>query len=65
MINEFGQSTPVSVIVANQIRSALHADSRFEVQFYWENLDAVDLSDDALNEQRALVARDISGKSWT
>ena len=62
VINEFGQSTPVSVIVANQIRSALQADSRFRVQFYWENLDAVDLSDDALNEQRALVAQRYLGE---
>lgn len=63
VINEFGQSTPVSVTVANQIRSALQADSRFHVQFSWENLDAVDLSDDSLNEQRALVAKRYLGEN--
>jgi signal transduction histidine kinase len=63
VINEFGQSTPVSVTVANQIRSALQADSRFQVQFSWENLDAVDLSDDSLNEQRALVAKRYLGEN--
>ena len=62
VINEFGQSAPVSVLVANQIRSALHSDPRFQVQFYWENLDAVDLSNDSLNEQRAVVAQRYLGQ---
>ena len=57
VINEFGQSTPVSVIVADQIRLAIHSDPRFQVQFQWENLDAMDLSNDSLNEQRDLVAQ--------
>ena len=56
VINEFGQASPVSVVVANQIRSALYSDHRFQGQFYWENLDAVDFSNDALDEQRVLVA---------
>ena len=30
VINEFGQSTPVSVLVANRIRSALQSDRRFQ-----------------------------------
>jgi len=62
VINEFGQAAPVSVIVANQIRSALDSDPRFQVQFYWENLDAVDLSDEWLEEQRALVAQRYLGQ---
>jgi len=62
VINEFGQAAPVSVIVANQIRSALDSDPRFQVQFYWENLDAVDLSDECLEEQRALVAQRYLGQ---
>ncbi len=62
VINEFGQSSPVSVLVANQIRLALHADPRFQVQYYWENLDAVDLSNDALNEQRTVVANRYLGQ---
>ncbi|MDR3411680.1 MAG: hypothetical protein P4L87_12190, partial [Formivibrio sp.] len=62
VINEFGQSAPVSVIVADQIRSALQSDRRFQVQFYWENLDAIDLSDDSLKEQRASVARRYLGQ---
>ena len=62
VINEFGQSAPASVLVANQIRSALHSDPRFQVQFYWENLDAIDLSNDSLNEQRAVVAERYRGQ---
>ncbi len=62
VINEFGQSAPVSVIVAEQIRSALQSDQRFQVQFYWENLDAIDLSDESLKEQRASVARRYLGQ---
>ena len=62
VINEFGQSAPVSVIVAQQIRSALQSDRRFQVQYYWENLDAIDLSNDSLKEQRASVARRYLGE---
>ena len=62
VINEFGQSAPVSVLVANQIRSALQSDPRFQVQFYWENLDAIDLSNDSQNEQRTLVAQRYLGQ---
>ncbi|MGC1449147.1 MAG: ATP-binding protein [Candidatus Sulfotelmatobacter sp.] len=57
VINEFGQASPVSVLVTNQIRSALHSDRRFQVEFYWENLDAIDLSNDALDEQHLLIAK--------
>ena len=65
VINEFGQSAPVSVVVANQIRSALNSDARFQAQFYWENLDAIDLSNDALNEQHALSCQEISrANTW-
>ncbi len=62
VINEFGQSSPVSVLVTNEIRSALHSDRRFEVEFYWENLDAIDLSNDALDEQHLLIARRYLGQ---
>ncbi len=62
VINQFGQSLPVSEVVSNQIRSALHSDPRFQVQFYWENLDAADLTNDSLNEQRALVAQRYLGQ---
>ena len=41
MINVVGQSHPGPVIVTNLILSALHSDPRFQVEFYWENLDAV------------------------
>ena len=41
MINILGQSHPGPVIVTNLILSALHSDPRFQVEFYWENLDAV------------------------
>ena len=62
VINQFGQSLPVSEIVTNQIRSALHSDPRFQIQFYWENLDAADLSNDSLKVQRALVAQRYLGQ---
>jgi len=41
MISIVGPSHPGPVIVSNQIVSALHSDPRFQVEFYWENLDAV------------------------
>jgi len=41
MISIIGPSHPGPVIVSNQIVSALHADPRFQVEFYWENLDAI------------------------
>jgi signal transduction histidine kinase len=52
IINELGQSHPGPVLVTNTILSALHSDGRFQVEYYWENLDAVDLSEERLNEQR-------------
>jgi hypothetical protein len=52
MINEVGQSHPGPVIVTNAIASAMQSESRFEEEFHWENLDAVDISDDSLNELR-------------
>ena len=41
MINILGQSHPGPVIVTNLVVSALHSDPRFQVELYWENLDAV------------------------
>ena len=41
MINILGQSHPGPVVVTNLILSALHSDPRFQVEFYWEDLDAV------------------------
>ena len=41
MISVIGPSHPGPVIVSNQIVSALHSDPRFQVEFYWENLDAI------------------------
>jgi signal transduction histidine kinase len=52
MINEVGQSHPGPVIVTNAIVLGLQSDPRFEEEFHWENLDAVDISDDSLNELR-------------
>jgi signal transduction histidine kinase len=52
MINEVGQSHPGPVIVTNAIVLAMQSDPRFEEEFHWENLDAVDISDDSLNELR-------------
>ncbi len=41
MINIIGQSHPGPMIVTNLVLSALHSDPRFQVEFYWENLDAI------------------------
>ncbi len=41
MINIVGQSHPGPTIVTNLVLSALHSDPRFQVEFYWENLDAI------------------------
>jgi len=41
MISIVGPSHPGPVIVSNQIVSALHSDPRFQVEFYWENLDTI------------------------
>ena len=41
MINVIGQSHPGPLVVTNLVLSALHSDPRFQVEFYWENLDAV------------------------
>ena len=41
MINIVGQSHPGPMVVTNLILSTLHSDPRFQVEFYWEDLDAV------------------------
>src|SRR5690348_8879283 len=41
MISIVGPSHPGPVIVSNQVVSALHSDPRFQVEFYWENLDVI------------------------
>jgi hypothetical protein len=45
------------VIVTNAIPSAMQSDPRFEEEFHWENLDAVDISDDSLNELRDSIVQ--------
>jgi signal transduction histidine kinase len=57
MITEVGHSHPGPVIVTNAIVSAMQSDSRFEEEFQWENLDAVDISDDSLNELRDSIVQ--------
>ena len=41
MINIVGQSHPGPMIVTNLVLSTLHSDPRFQVEFYWEDLDAI------------------------
>ena len=41
MISIVGPSHPGPAIVSDQIVSALNADPRFKIEFYWENLDAI------------------------
>ena len=57
MINELGHSHPGPMLVTDLILSALHSDLRDDVAFYWENLDAVDLSDESRNEQRDFLVQ--------
>jgi hypothetical protein len=61
MINEVGQSHPGPVIVTNAIASAMQSDPRFEEEFHWENLDAVDISNDSLNELRDSIIQKYRG----
>ena len=57
MIIEIGQSSPAPALVTNRILSALGSDPRFDAELYWENLDAIDISDDLGNELREGIAR--------
>jgi PAS domain S-box-containing protein len=41
MLSMTGPSHPAPTVVSNQIVSALHTDPRFQVEFYWENLNSV------------------------
>ncbi len=41
MISIIGPSHPGPLIVNNQITSTLQADPRFQVEYYWENLDVI------------------------
>jgi signal transduction histidine kinase len=52
IINELGLSHPGTALVTSQIHSALYQDQRFQEEVYTENLDAADISEDALKEQR-------------
>ena len=61
MINEVGQSHPGPAIVTNAIASAMQSDPRFEEEFHWENLDAVDISNDSLNELRDSIIQKYRG----
>ena len=57
MIIEIGQSHPAPALVTNQILSALGSDPRFDAELHWENLDAIDISDDVRNELRDGIVR--------
>src|SRR5271166_875771 len=64
MINEIGQSHPAAVLVTNQILSALRSDPRFDAELHWENLDAIDISDDSRNELRDAIIRKYRDRKW-
>ncbi|MFZ0707183.1 MAG: histidine kinase, partial [Candidatus Korobacteraceae bacterium] len=55
MINIVGQSHPGPMIVTNLVLSALHSDPRFQVEFYWENLDAIYHPDEWQEQLDAVV----------
>ena len=57
MIIEIGQSHPAPALVTNRILSALGSDPRFDAELHWENLDAIDISDDLRNELRDGIVR--------
>ena len=64
MIIEIGQSHPAPALVTNQILSALGSDPRFDAELHWENLDAIDISDDARNELRDGIVRKYRNLNW-
>ena len=64
MIIEIGQSHPAPALVTNQILSALGSDPRFDAELHWENLDAIDISDDARNELRDGIVRKYRNVQW-
>jgi signal transduction histidine kinase len=64
MIIEIGQSHPAPALVTNQILSALGSDPRFDAELHWENLDAIDISDDARNELRDGIVRKYHNVQW-
>ena len=64
MIIEIGQSHPATTLVTNQILSALGSDPRFDAELFWENLDAIDLSDDARNELRDGIVQKYRNLNW-
>jgi signal transduction histidine kinase/ABC-type uncharacterized transport system substrate-binding protein len=55
MINIVGQSHPGPIVVTNLVLSALHSDPRFQVEFYWENLDAIYHPDEWQEQLDAVV----------
>ena len=55
MINIVGQSHPGPMVVTNLILSTLHSDPRFQVEFYWENLDAIYRPDEWQEQIDAVV----------
>ncbi len=57
MVSVLGSSHPGPVIVNNQIVSALHADPRFQIEFYWENLDTVYHPEDWQEQTNLLVGQ--------
>ena len=64
MIIEIGQSHPAPALVTNQILSALGSDPRFDAELHWENLDAIDISDEARNELRDSILRKYRNVHW-
>ena len=64
MIIEIGQSHPAPALVTNQILSALGSDPRFDAELHWENLDAIDISDEARNELRDGIVRKYRDLKW-
>ena len=59
-----GQSHPAPALVTNQILLALSTDPRFYAELHWENLDAIDISDDARNELRDGIVRKYRNLNW-
>ena len=55
MISIVGPSHPGPVMVSNQVVSALHSDPRFQVEFYWENLDVIYRPDEWQEQLDAVV----------
>lgn len=64
MLNEVGQSHPGSVLVTNRILAAIRSDQNIDADLHWENMDAIDMSDESRNEMRDSILVKYHDHKW-